>query len=127
MLSAMNVHSPKVLIVDDETEIGDLLAYALEFAGFDVNVVTDGASALSATRSWEPDIVVLDVMLPDADGFTLFARLRAVTDRPIVFLTARGRAYERERGLRLGASDYITKPFDIDDLIVRLRSVLSRS
>jgi two-component system, OmpR family, response regulator len=114
----------KVLVVDDEADVGDLLAYGLGAAGFDVTVASNGSSALLATERWLPDIILLDVMLPDVDGFALLPKLRALTDSPIVFLTARSRIPDRERGLRLGAVDYVTKPFDMDDLIARLRTAL---
>jgi two-component system, OmpR family, response regulator len=112
----------KVLVVDDEADVGDLLNYGLEAAGFDVTVAANGSSALQTTERWSPDVILLDVMLPDVDGFTLFPKLRAVTKSPILFLTARSRPSDRERGLALGAVDYVTKPFDLDDLIARLHS-----
>ncbi len=112
----------KVLVVDDEADVGDLLTYGLGAAGFDVAVAPSGSSALSTTESWAPDLILLDVMLPDVDGFTLLPKLRALTNSPILFLTARSRGADRQRGLALGATDYVTKPFDMDDLITRLRS-----
>ena len=115
--------SVKILIVDDEADVSDLLTYGLEGAGFDVAVASNGAFALQAAESWAPDVILLDVMLPDVDGFTLLPKLHAITSSPILFLTARSRAADRERGLALGAKDYITKPFDMDDLIARLRVV----
>jgi two-component system, OmpR family, response regulator len=115
---------PRVLVVDDEADVGDLLAYGLSAAGFDVAVATTGASALNTTKRWAPDVIVLDVMLPDTDGFSLLPQLRSVTASPVIFLTARSRCADRKRGLKLGAADYVTKPFDMDDLISRLQSAL---
>jgi len=112
----------KVLVVDDEVDVGDLLAYALEAAGFEVRVAATGSSALSAAKRWPPDIILLDAMLPDTDGFTLLPQLRSITGCPIIFLTACSRGADRERGLKLGAADYVTKPFDMDRLIARLHS-----
>ena len=112
----------KVLVVDDEADVGDLLVYGLGAAGFDVTVASSGSSALRATESWAPDVIVLDITLPDVDGFALLPRLRGITGSPILFLTARSRISDRERGLALGATDYVTKPFDMDDLIARLRA-----
>ena len=112
----------KVLVIDDEADLSDLLNYALGAAGFEVTVAATGSSALQTTQRWAPDVILLDVMLPDEDGFALFPKLRAVTDSPIFFLTARSRTCDRERGLALGASDYVTKPFDMDDLIARLQT-----
>jgi len=120
--SIMGSSVKKVLVVDDEVDVGYLLAYALEAAGFEVTVVGTASSALSAAERWLPDIILLDVMLPDIDGFTLLPQLRSLTVCPIIFLTARSRGADRERGLKLGASDYVTKPFDMDHLIARLRS-----
>jgi two-component system, OmpR family, response regulator len=116
--------APRVLVVDDEADVGDLLAYGLSAAGFEVAVATTGASALSTTKRWSPDVIVLDVMLPDTDGFALFPQIRSITASPVIFLTARSHNADRERGLKLGASDYVAKPFDMDDLIVRLNSAL---
>ena len=114
----------KVLVVDDEADVGDLLAYGLSTAGFEVEVARDGTSALRTAERWAPDIILLDVTLPDVDGFMLVPELRAVTSSPIIFLTARSRGLDRQRGLSLGAVGYVTKPFDMDDLVARVRSAL---
>lgn len=123
----MTTGCPKVLVVDDEDGIGDLLEYGLGCAGFSVTIAADGSSALEATRAWHPHAILLDVMLPDIDGFTLFPRLRQLTASPIIFLTAKAEPEERAAGLRLGASHYVTKPFDLDELIGCLRTVIARS
>jgi len=113
----------KVLVVDDEVGVGDLLTYALEAAGFGVRVATTGSSALEAIKRWSPDVILLDVMLPDTNGFALLTQLRTLTGSPVIFLSACSRGADRERGLKLGAADYVTKPFDMDELVARLHSV----
>jgi two-component system OmpR family response regulator len=115
----------KVLVVDDETDVGDLLAYGLGGAGFEVVVAITGSEALEAAERWAPDIILLDVMLPDVDGFTLLPKLRAFTGSPVIFLTACSRVSDRERGMKLGSVDYVTKPFDMDRLVARVRAVLA--
>lgn len=115
----------KVLVVDDEADVGHVLAYGLSAAGYDVEVASTGSTALRATERWAPDIILLDVMLPDTDGFALLPKLRAVSGCPVIFVSARSRGSDRQRGLSLGASDYVTKPFDMDDLIARVRSALA--
>jgi DNA-binding response OmpR family regulator len=118
---------PKILVVDDEDGIGDLLEYGLGSAGFNVTIAADGSSALEATRAWTPDAILLDVALPDIDGFSLFPRLRQLTASPIIFVTAKAEPEERATGMRLGAFHFVTKPFDLDDLIVCLRAALRQS
>jgi DNA-binding response OmpR family regulator len=120
----MTTGCPKILVVDDEDGIGDLLEYGLGNAGFNVTIAADGSSALEATQQWTPDAILLDVTLPDIDGFALFPRLRKLTASPIIFLTAKAEAAERATGLRLGAFHFVTKPFDLDDLIGCLRAAL---
>ncbi len=117
--------SYKVLVVDDEADVGDLLAYGLGAAGFDVAVAPTASSALLTAERWAPDIILLDVMLPDVDGFTLLPKIRALTNCPVIFLTARSRIADKERGRSLGAIDYMTKPFDMDDLVTRVRTALA--
>ena len=120
--------SRRVLVVDDEANIAELIATALRYEGFEVQTVADGASALAAVRDLAPDLVVLDVMLPDADGFELQARIRADGQRvPVLFLTARDAVEDRVRGLTLGADDYMTKPFSLEELVARVHAVLRRT
>lgn len=123
----MTTGCPKVLVVDDEDSIGDLLEYGLGNAGFNVTVAADGSSAIEATRHWGPDAILLDVMLPDIDGFALFPRLRSLTASPIIFLTAKAEAEERAAGLRLGAFHFVTKPFDLDELIGCLQKAVHQA
>jgi two-component system OmpR family response regulator len=118
----------RVLVVDDEPNIARLLAMALRYEGFVVETAGDGRGALAAVRSFGPHLVVLDVMLPDLDGFEVARRLRATAEPvPVLFLTARDSVADRVRGLTLGGDDYLTKPFAIEELVARLRAILRRS
>jgi two-component system OmpR family response regulator len=120
--------SRRILVVDDEANIAELVATALRYEGFDVRTAGDATAALAAVRDVAPDLVVLDVMLPDADGFDLQARLRADGYRlPVLFLTARDAVEDRIRGLTLGADDYMTKPFSLEELVARVHAVLRRT
>lgn len=122
----METLGARVLVVDDEFAIRDLLEYGLGQAGFTVRVVPDGPSALEAVRSWTPEVIVLDVMLPEIDGFTLLPALRRLTDAPIVMLSAKTETAEKVAGLSRGADDYVGKPFELEELIARLHSALRR-
>ena len=118
----------RVLVVDDERNIVELIATALGYEGFEVRTASDGAQALAAVREFAPHLVVLDVMLPDADGFELQARIRHEGQSvPVLFLTARDAVQDRVRGLTLGADDYMTKPFSLAELIARVNAVLRRT
>lgn len=117
-----------MLVVDDEPSILALLAASLRLSGFEVDAAGSGAEALTALAQARPDIVVLDVMLPDCDGFTLARQLRAVHDRlPVLFLTARDGVDDRIAGLSAGGDDYVTKPFSLEELVLRLRAILRRT
>ncbi len=122
---------PFVLAVDDEEHITELVAMALGFNGFDVDRAASGREALAAVDRRRPDLIVLDVMLPDLDGFEVARRLRqsegAGAHVPIIFLTARDATSDKVEGLRLGSDDYVTKPFSIEELIERVKAVLRRS
>jgi two-component system OmpR family response regulator len=119
---------PRVLVVDDEECITDLVGTALRYEGFQVEVARSGRDALSAATSFRPHLVVLDVMLPDLDGFEVQRRLAADQLRvPILFLTARGETEAKVRGLTMGADDYVTKPFSLEELVARVHAVLRRS
>ncbi|HEX2851362.1 MAG TPA: response regulator transcription factor [Acidimicrobiales bacterium] len=118
---------PRILVVDDEENITDLVATALRYEGFEVSIANSGRGALSAIENGRPDLVVLDVMLPDLDGFEVTRRLGADGRRvPILFLTARDATEDKIRGLTLGGDDYVTKPFSLAELVARVRSVLRR-
>jgi DNA-binding response OmpR family regulator len=116
----------KVLVVDDEAAIRDMLEYGLDRAGFAVRSVPEGRTALDVVRSWRPDIIVLDVMLPEIDGITLLPALRRVTEVPIVMLSARSETSDKVSGLARGADDYLAKPFELEELVARLNSALRR-
>ena len=118
---------PKVLIVEDEPGIADTLQYALRTDGFEPAWCATGEEALAHARSDPPALVILDVGLPDASGFEIFKRLRASSDVPVVFLTARSDEIDRVVGLELGADDYVAKPFSPRELVARVRGVLRRS
>ncbi|WP_216896301.1 response regulator transcription factor [Nocardia alni] len=120
--------APSVLVVDDEPYILDLLGSALRLNGFEVYSADDAATALASARLHMPDIVVLDVMLPDQDGFTVAQRLRNIgCDAPILFLTARDAIQDRLTGLTVGGDDYVSKPFSIEEVVARLRTILRRT
>jgi DNA-binding response OmpR family regulator len=122
----METVGARVLVVDDEAGIRDLLEYGLGQAGFSVRSVVDGRAALATVRQWSPEVIVLDVMLPEIDGFTLLPALRRVTDVPIVMLSAKTETSEKVAGLSRGADDYVGKPFELEELIARLHSALRR-
>ena len=118
----------RLLVVDDEPNIRELLSASLRFAGFEVAVAADGPEALAAVRSFAPDLVLLDVMLPGLDGFSVARQLRADGDRtPVLFLTAKDATEDRVRGLTLGGDDYVTKPFSLEEVLARIRAVLRRT
>ena len=117
-----------LLVVDDEPNIRDILAASLRFAGFDTETAATGRQALRAVEAAEPDLIVLDVMLPDMDGFTVTRTLRergvAV---PVLFLTAKGETSDKIAGLTVGGDDYVTKPFSLEEVVARIRAVLRRT
>jgi two-component system OmpR family response regulator len=117
----------RILVVDDEPYITDLLSAALRFEGFSVDVAATGAEALLKVKTERPDLVMLDVMLPDLEGIEVCRRLRESGDHvPVVFLTARDATEDKVSGLALG-DDYVTKPFSLDELVARVRAVLRRT
>ncbi|NEA24714.1 response regulator transcription factor [Actinomadura bangladeshensis] len=116
-----------LLVVEDEPNILELLAGSLRFTGFDVVTATNGADAVQSARRHRPDLIVLDVMLPDIDGFDVARRLRSGGDHtPVLFLTARDAVQDRIKGLTIGGDDYVTKPFSLEEVIARIRAVLRR-
>jgi len=118
----------RVLVVDDEPNIVDVVSMALRHHGFEVESAGTGAGAVARVRERRPDVVVLDVMLPDMDGFEVARRLDAEHARvPIVFLTARDAMADKLRGLTTGGGDYVTKPFSLEELIARLRNLLQHA
>jgi two-component system, OmpR family, response regulator len=118
----------RLLVVEDEPNILELLAASLRYAGFEVITAGGGTEAVQAAQRHRPDLLVLDVMLPDMDGFDVIRRLRGGGDRiPVVFLTARDGMEDKVRGLTLGGDDYVTKPFSLEEVIARIRAVLRRT
>ncbi|MFI2028770.1 response regulator transcription factor [Streptomyces buecherae] len=122
----------RLLLVEDEPTLRELLSASLQLAGFHVDSAENGAQALEAVREHAVDLIVLDVMLPDIDGFEVARRLRArpgvrTGHTPILFLTARDAAEDRISGLRVGGDDYVTKPFNLEELVLRIQAVLRRT
>src|SRR5277367_3818881 len=118
----------RVLVVDDETNIVELLSVSLKFQGFEVYTATNGAAALDLAREVKPDAVILDVVMPGMDGFGVLRRLRADgIDAPALFLTARDSLQDKIAGLTLGGDDYVTKPFSLEEVVARLRVILRRT
>ncbi|UJP40997.1 response regulator transcription factor [Cellulomonas palmilytica] len=118
----------RLLVVDDEPNIRELLATSLRFAGFEVHAAADGNSALRLARDLDPDLLVLDVMLPDMDGFTVTRRLREKGQHmPVLFLTARDDTQDKVQGLTVGGDDYVTKPFSLEEVVARIRAILRRT
>lgn len=118
----------RVLVVDDEPKIVELLEVSLKFQGFEVHTATSGTAALDRAREIRPDAVILDVMMPGMDGFGVLRRLRADgVDAPALFLTARDSVADKIAGLTLGGDDYVTKPFSLEEVVARLRVILRRA
>jgi len=123
-----NAESHRILVVDDEPNIVDVVSMALRYQGFEIESAGTGADALAAVTAFKPHLIVLDIMLPDMEGFDVAQRLGAQRARvPIIFLTARDATDDKIRGLTLGGDDYVTKPFSLEELVARIRSILRRS
>ena len=119
--------NPKILVVEDEENIREAVVYSLSQEGFDVYSANDGEEGLNKAKSLNPDLVLLDVMLPKLDGFEVCRMIRKDLDLPVFMLSAKGEEIDRVVGLELGADDYITKPFSMRELVVRIRNMLKRS
>ncbi len=118
----------RVLVVDDEESLAELLSMALRYQGWEIATAADGMSATTAAREFNPDVVVLDVMLPDMSGLDVLGRLRAMyPGMPVLLLTAKDAVEDRIAGLSAGGDDYVTKPFSLEEVVLRLRSLLRRS
>jgi two-component system OmpR family response regulator len=117
----------KILLVDDDPRLRALVALSFERAGFEVVTAADGQHALTCAAREAPDLAVLDIGLPELDGFEVFRRIRARSDLPVLFLTARDDEIDRVLGLELGADDYVTKPFSPRELVARVRAILKRT
>ena len=127
-LMAAETAPHRVLVVDDEPNIADVVAMALRYQGFGVETAATGEEALARVAAFRPHLMVLDVMLPDMEGFDVAQRLGAQRAAvPIIFLTARDATEDKVRGLTTGGDDYVTKPFSLEELIARIRTVLRRS
>lgn len=118
----------RLLVVDDEPNIVELLGASLRYAGFEVVTATNGNDALRAAERHQPDLIVLDVMLPDLDGFSVVRQLRGRgRPVPVLFLTARDDGEDKVTGLTVGGDDYVTKPFSLDEVVARIRAILRRT
>ena len=116
----------RILVVDDDYNIADLIRLYLEKEMYEVKTVYSGRSAFEVFQSWAPDLVILDIMLPEIDGYEVCRQIRKVSRIPIIMLTARGETFDKVLGLELGADDYLVKPFEPKELIARVKAVLRR-
>jgi DNA-binding response OmpR family regulator len=117
----------RILIVEDDNMLAKVIADNLRFAGYEVSAAGDARDAVARLRTFQPDLVLLDLMLPDRSGFELCGLMRQGGRTPIVILSARAQKADKLRGLKLGADDYLTKPFDLDELLARIQAVMRRS
>jgi two-component system alkaline phosphatase synthesis response regulator PhoP len=117
----------RILVVDDEPSVTDLLAYNLRKAHYDVSIAADGREALHRAGEFHPDLILLDLMIPEVDGLDVCRELRKTSSVPIIMITALGEETDRIVGLELGADDYITKPFSVRELMARIKAVLRRA
>ena len=122
----MKMSLEKILIVDDDTNICELLRLYIEKEGFNVIIANDGATAVKMFREQQPDLMLLDIMLPKLDGWQVCREIRKTSDKPIIMLTAKGETFDKVLGLELGADDYIVKPFDTKEVVARIKAVLRR-
>lgn len=123
----MSARGERVLVIDDEPQIRRALRTALDAHGYTVEVAADGASGLEAIAAWAPDAIVLDLVMPDVDGFEVLRQTRVWSDIPVIVLSARGQEPDKVAALDQGADDYLTKPFGVGELLARLRAVLRRA
>jgi DNA-binding response OmpR family regulator len=119
--------SNKILVVDDDANICELLKLYLENEGYNVFVANDGQAAVDTFAAKEPDLVLLDIMLPKMDGWQVCREIRKTSSAPIIMLTAKGETFDKVLGLELGADDYVTKPFDAKEVMARIKAVLRRT
>lgn len=116
-----------ILVVDDEPSVTNLIAYNLRKALYNVQVAADGYEALRLAREYNPDLILLDLMIPEMDGLVVCRELRKTSDVPVIMITARGEEIDRVLGLEIGADDYVTKPFSVRELMARIKAVLRRA
>ncbi len=121
------MNNGKILIVDDNKNICDLLRMYLEKEEFSTAIVNDGLEAVKKFKDWNPDLVLLDIMLPGMDGWQVCREIRKTSDKPIIMITAKDEVFDKVLGLELGADDYITKPFETKEVVARIKAVLRRS
>ncbi|MEJ7650557.1 MAG: response regulator transcription factor [Nakamurella sp.] len=127
-LSGPGGRSIRALVVDDERTLAELVGMALRYEGWEIRSAHDGVTAVAQARDFQPDVIVLDVMLPDLDGFEVLRRIRAAQITvPVLFLTAKDAVEDRIAGLTAGGDDYVTKPFSVEELVLRLRALLRRA
>lgn len=117
----------RILVIEDDDALSRLMRLQLEHAGYQVTVCRDGKSGIQGARDWGPDLILLDILLPDMEGWVVCEKLKEITDVPIVFTTALGTERDVARGLELGADDYIIKPFSYKELLARVKSALHRA
>ena len=116
----------KILIIDDDTNLSEILKIYFENEGYGVKVANDGMEGLSFFKIYEPDLVLLDIMLPKKDGWQVCREIREMSSKPIIMISAKGEVFDKVLGLELGADDFVVKPFDIKELSARVKSVLRR-
>ncbi|MBQ2252718.1 MAG: response regulator transcription factor [Clostridia bacterium] len=117
----------KILVVDDDAYISDALKMYLKKEGYEVGTAFDGVEALAAFKSFEPDLVLLDIMMPKKDGWQVCREIREMSSKPVIMITAKGEVFDKVLGLELGADDFIVKPFDMKEVSARVKAVLRRS
>ena len=120
------MEAKKILIVDDDSNISDLLTLYLENEGYSVKTASDGVEGLSYFKIFEPDLVLLDIMLPKKDGWQVCREIREMSSKPVIMITAKGEVFDKVLGLELGADDFVVKPFDMKELSARVKAVLRR-
>ena len=116
----------KILIVDDDSNISELLKMYFENEGYDVKIANDGVEGLNYFKIFEPDLVLLDIMLPKKDGWQVCREIREMSSKPVIMITAKGEVFDKVLGLELGADDFVVKPFDMKELSARVKAVLRR-
>jgi DNA-binding response OmpR family regulator len=116
----------RIAVVDDERRIREMLELSLRHHGYDVRCAADGQAALALVREWQPDAIVLDVMMPKLDGISLLPMLRRITDAPVIMLSAKGEVEDKVEGLAHGADDYLSKPFELSELVAHIEAKLRR-
>ena len=116
----------KILVVDDDSNISELLKICFENEGYDVKLAADGVEGLNYFKMYEPDLVLLDIMLPKKDGWQVCREIREISSKPVIMITAKGEVFDKVLGLELGADDFLVKPFDMKELSARVKAVLRR-